>query len=121
MITISDELKEKLKSCKSDVEVCKMLADNGIDVEEFEKTLPDEVLSQIGGGYKDINGDWIYCPWCNNSEKSELSHQILASLVNQAYIYRCCKCNQYFMQNSGYGADIKMIKLYENPNDKIGF
>ena len=51
MIKISDELKEKLKTCKSDVEIAKMLADNGVDVEEFQKSLPDEILSKIDGGY----------------------------------------------------------------------
>lgn len=32
-MNISDELREKLKDCRSDVEVAKMLADNGVDVE----------------------------------------------------------------------------------------
>ncbi len=42
MINLSDELKEKIADCKSDVEVAKMLSDNGIDMEEFEKTLPEK-------------------------------------------------------------------------------
>ena len=39
-----------------------MLADNGIDVEEFEKSLPDDVLKKVGGGYEDIIGDSVHCP-----------------------------------------------------------
>ena len=38
-----------------------MLADNGIDVEEFEKSLPDDVLKKVGGGYEDIIGDSVHC------------------------------------------------------------
>ena len=121
MIKISDELKEKLKTCKSDVEIAKMLADNGVDVEEFQKSLPDEILSKIGGGYEDISGDIIYCPWCKNKESKEISSQILASLFNQEYIYRCRKCDCYFKQGQGFGDQAEMIKLYENPNDSIGF
>ena len=36
-MTLSDAIVDKLKDVKSDVEVCQILADNGVNVEEFEK------------------------------------------------------------------------------------
>ncbi|MCR5095478.1 MAG: hypothetical protein K6A70_01905 [Erysipelotrichaceae bacterium] len=96
MINLSDELKEKLDACKSDVEVAKMLSDNGIDMEEFEKTLPKEVLNKIGGGYTDFMDVDVYCPHCHNEDKEEISYQVLASLGSLRSKYRCCKCGGYF-------------------------
>ena len=87
----------------SDVGVCKLLAENGIDLEEFEKTLPDSFLNQVNGGYKDAFGSHIYCPWCNNEDSDEISRQFFASLFTDGAVkYRCCKCDKYF-KVSAYG------------------
>ncbi|MBR3266001.1 MAG: hypothetical protein IKI61_08620 [Erysipelotrichaceae bacterium] len=54
-----------------------MLADNGIDVEEFEKSLPDDVLKKVDGGYEDIIGDSVHCPWCKENRYDEISYQCI--------------------------------------------
>ena len=41
MMNLPKELLDKLETAESDVQACKMLADNGINPEEFEKTIPD--------------------------------------------------------------------------------
>lgn len=103
MINLSDELKEKIADCKSDVEVAKMLSDNGIDVEEFEKTLPEEVLNKIGGGYTDFLDVDVYCPHCHNENKDDISYQVLASLSSLRSKYRCRKCGGFFAKtDSGH-------------------
>ena len=116
MINISDELREKLKTCKSDVEACKMLADNGVDVEEFQKSLPDEVLNKVGGGYKDIIGDTVYCPWCKESEYDSISYQCIASLFSNIDTYRCRTCGKFFEKDWYDDGSIEMVKLDNDLN-----
>lgn len=116
MFKFTDELNEKLKNCKNDVEFAKTLADNGVNVEEFERSLPDEVLSKIGGGFENYNGDRVYCPWCKNEDKDELSYQVLVSTYHCEDIYRCRKCNEFFKSDKGKGEDAVPIKLYWDPN-----
>ena len=121
MIKISDELREKLKTCKSDVEVSVMLADNGINVEEFEKSLPDEVLSRIGGGYKDIFGDTIYCPWCNEKESGNISYQMMASFLCSNDYYRCRTCGKFSERVTYTDGTAEMIRLRDDPMDTIEY
>ena len=116
MIKISDELDKKLKSCISDVEFAKTLADNGVDVQEYERALPDEVLSRIGGGFTNYNNDRIYCPWCENEEEDELSYQVLVSIYHCEDIYRCRKCDKYFKSQMGKGKDAVPIRIWYDPN-----
>lgn len=116
MITISKELQEKLKNCKSDVEFSKMLADNSVNVEEYEKSLPDDVLEKIGGGFVNYNDDRVYCPWCDNAEEAEISYQVLVSIYHCEDIYRCRKCNGFFKSEKGKRGDAVPIKLYWDPN-----
>lgn len=99
MINLSDELKAKLSECKSDVETAKMLADNGIDVEEFEKQLPEDVLKAIGGGYDDMLGVEVYCPHCGNKDEDEISFQVIASFTSFRSKYRCRKCGGFFRKD----------------------
>ncbi|MBR0418841.1 MAG: hypothetical protein IJI66_06705 [Erysipelotrichaceae bacterium] len=119
MIQISDEPREKLKTCKSDVEVAKMLADNGVDVEEFQKSLPDEVLNRIGGGYKDVFGDTICCPWCNESESGNISYQVTASFLCAIDYYRCRSCNKFFRRVSYDDETYEMRRLSDDPLKNI--
>ena len=111
MINISDELREKLKTCKSDVETCKMLADNGIDVEEFQKSLSDDVLKKVGGGYTDIIGDTVYCPWCNESRSENISYQCITSIINKTDTYRCRTCKKFFDKEFYDDGTIEMVRL----------
>ena len=98
---ISDELAEKLKTAKSDVEFCKMLADNGVDVEKLQRTLPDEILDNVSGGYRNYGQD-VYCPDCHNGVEDEISYQYLTSLWRFKDVYRCRKCDTYFqIDNNG--------------------
>ena len=93
MIKISKELEEKLINTASDVDACKLLADNGIDPEEYEKSLPDSFLNKVNGGYKSLGGTTIKCPWCQNDDEKEISYQIWASMWTDGVSkYRCCKC-----------------------------
>ena len=108
---ISDDLRKKLANCISDVEFAKTLADNGVDVEEFEKSLPDEILSKIVGGYEDLYGDNVYCPWCNNDNSDEISFQVFTSISTFASTYRCRKCDNYFRKGSEDGETIIMVKV----------
>ncbi len=92
---ISPELAEKLKTAKNDVEFCKMLSDNGIDVEKLQRQLPDDFLNNVAGGYRNY-GQNVYCPNCSNGEESQISYQFFSSLWQFKDRYRCRKCNSYF-------------------------
>ena len=93
---ISEDLIEKLKEAKDDVSICKALADSGIDVEKLQKQVPDEILSQIGGGYSDLGGVEVYCPICGNGDSDAISFQIFASLFYVTEVCRCRKCGNKF-------------------------
>ena len=106
MMNLPKELLTKLESAESDVQVCKILADNGIDPEEFERSLPDNYLEEVNGGYKSLDID-IHCPDCGNGERDEISRQFWASMfTDSATKYRCRKCNCYFKVSS-YGVITK--------------
>ena len=100
MMALPKELLEKLETAESDVQACKLLSDNGVDPEEFEKTLPDDYLEQVNGGYKSLEID-IHCPNCGNGERDEISRQFWASMfTDSATKYRCRKCDCYFKVSS---------------------
>ena len=102
MMKLSKELQEKLSAAETDVQACKILADNGVDPEAFEKTLPDSFLDQVNGGYESM-GLSIKCPNpnCLNADKDQISRQFFASMFcDSATKFRCCKCNTYFKVSS---------------------
>lgn len=102
MMQLPKELLKKLEVAESDVQACKILADNGIDPEEFEKTLPDHFLEEVNGGYKRGTVE-IHCPDCGNGDSDEISRQFWASMfTDSATKYRCRKCDCYFKVDS-YG------------------
>ena len=83
---IPAEVREKLKNAKGDVGVCKMLAENGIDVEKIEKRIEgaglpvkkigfqkvaDEALANIAGGSAQA-GVKIKCK-CGNCDRNKMS------------------------------------------------
>ena len=108
---IPSEVKEKLETAKSDVEVCRILAENGIDVEKIEKKikdagfnlnkiglqeLPDEALDKIAGGFE-TGGVEIKCP-CGVHDRSCFSYQVIDTLMSTDIVdsvYRCKNCGMY--------------------------
>ena len=101
-------LSRKLADANDDVEICKLLAEHGVNVEKLQRKIPDEILDQIGGGYDNIFGTEIYCPHCDNKESSEISTQILSSIFSQSSKYRCRKCGGFFKLDAT-GRCIKII------------
>ncbi len=109
---IPPEVQEKINAAAGDVAVCKILAENGIDVEKVEKKLkdagfnlnkiclqevPDDALANVSGGFKD-NQSFVSCK-CGNDDRDEFSWQWFASNlsvnIRPRRIYRCKKCNTY--------------------------
>lgn len=119
------EVLEKLKGVASDVEFCKILADNGIDVEEIEKkvknsgvdfsestvVLDNDELSNINGGWYEWVSDHnvLYeCPHCHNGDRERNSRQFWATLSANFFspsqavvIYRCRNCGQFWEMRQG--------------------
>jgi hypothetical protein len=119
-ISLRKELTEKLpadvlkqlEGAYSDAECCKILAENGVDLDEIEKMiadhgfdmhklglqLPETELEGVSGGFKDSDYDGdVKCPWCGTSSRKDFSRQQWRSLFSAAKsYYRCEKCNLYF-------------------------
>jgi hypothetical protein len=108
---IPEEVRKKIANVCSDVELCKILADNGIDVEKLEKKiadagidirndglqLPDSELDHVAGGFQEsmYEGD-LTCD-CGNSNSDDFSKQCWASWFSSRRYYRCKKCNRYII------------------------
>lgn len=100
MMKLPERLLEKLKEAEGDVALCSLLAENGVDPEEFEKSLPEDVLEQVQGGTDETRKltDCI-CPNCGNADRDELSRQFWLSwliIPDGCSAYRCRKCDTYF-------------------------
>ena len=115
---IPPEVREKLRASRgSNVKTCKILAENGIDVEKIENKmkdsgliklnnigleLPDEALDKIAGGSVGAR-ERIVCR-CGNADLNKMSFQIFDSfLANLDYecdydmSYRCELCDTYIL------------------------
>ena len=115
---IPPEVREKLRASRgSNVKTCKILAENGIDVEKIENKmkdsgliklnkigleLPDEALDKIAGGSAGAR-ERIVCR-CGNADLNKMSFQIFDSfLANLDYecdydmSYRCELCDTYIL------------------------
>ena len=109
---IPAEVHEKLRGAKGDVEVCRILAENGVDVEKVEQKIkelgfnlnkiclqevPDDALANVGGGFE-YNQSFVTCP-CGNGDRDQFSLQWFASNLSINYrprkIFRCKICNKY--------------------------
>lgn len=108
MMELHAELREKLRNVKSDVEACKMLADSGINVEEFEKSLSPDELAGVNVGFTSGKAE-VYCPECKEAESDNISCQFWASLFTDAWKYRCRTCGTYF-DLTRYGSIVKINK-----------
>ena len=107
---IPAQLKDKLALAHSDVEVCKLLAEGGVDVEKIEKRIkeagfdlnkiglqiPDSELSEITGGFASDDYDLDVACICGNNNRDDFSYQFFVSVFKSDYDwYRCKKCNMY--------------------------
>lgn len=125
---IPADVMEKLKTAKGDVDFCRILAENGIDVENFEKQVKEsgvdfgqigvvmdsDELAQVAGGWtKEISSGSYYveykCPYCGNGDRDRHSYQFWASLGSELWalgngggdIYRCKNCGHYWEMRHG--------------------
>ena len=107
------ELQEKLDAAKSDMETCKILADNGIDVEMIEQKIADAGFDQIkiglqeerdielemlSAGFRFKDGAEVVCT-CGAKDPEDFSYQFWVSSFEcgpNEGIFRCRKCNRYF-------------------------
>lgn len=108
---IPDDVKEKIANVCSDVALCKILAENGIDLEKLEKKiadagfdanklglqLPDSELDGVSGGFYDskLEGE-VKCD-CGNDNRDEFSKQLWVSWISTKRFFRCKKCNRYIV------------------------
>ena len=123
---IPPEVREKLRASRgSNVKTCKILAENGIDVEKIENKmkdsgliklnkigleLPDEALDKIAGGSANANTT-IVCR-CGNADRNKMSLQVFDSMLScwdnecdYGIAYRCELCNTYILCLKGGGID----------------
>ncbi len=103
---LSPEILEKLEGVYSDAECCKILAENGVNLDEFEQTiadhgfdmhkiglqLPDSELGAVTGGFydKDYQDD-LDCPYCGDNNRDNFSRQFWRSLCTNKKSFYCCK------------------------------
>ena len=110
---IPAEVQEKLNRAVSDVETCKILAENGIDVEMIEQMIADagfdqiriglqeerdQELEMISAGFKLNDGVKLVCT-CGAKDPEDFSYQFWCSSFDcgpDEGIFRCRKCNRYF-------------------------
>ena len=115
---IPPEVREKLRASRgSNVVTCRILAQNGIDVEKIEKKindaginlnkiclkeLPDEALDKISGGSAGATAR-IVCR-CGNADRKKMSWQVIDSFLSTFdydcdydMAYRCELCNTYIL------------------------
>ena len=122
------KVQEKLKSAKSDMETCRILADNGIDVEKIEKKIAnagfdqikiglqevsDDALTNVAGGWKTYDAE-VRCR-CGNGDRDEFSYQFWASSLYgpRTKKYRCKKCNSYMKVTYDWAYEHAEIEYYE--------
>ncbi|MBR2794844.1 MAG: hypothetical protein IKE16_09375 [Solobacterium sp.] len=109
---IPDAVKEKLAKAKSDPEACRILEENGVNLEAIQKKIADagfgrmnnglqeiseEALESAAGGFFPINtGIDIVCT-CGARKREDFAVQsflALTGISNYMFIYRCLKCGQ---------------------------
>ncbi len=113
---VGADVMKKLENVYSNVDVCRILAENGVDLDAVEKKiadagldmkriglqLPDDRLSEISSGFweEDMKAD-LECPVCHRDDRKNFSRQFWVSLIapNTKSIYRCKKCDLYIAVN----------------------
>lgn len=109
---IPEEVRTRLASVKSDVDACRLLAENGINIEEVENrikdayagvgkdllSLTDRELENVSGGFQDNDFGFIWCSNCTNNNRDDFSYQFWVSqLMPEGCAYRCKKCGHYIL------------------------
>ncbi len=112
---LPEDVRQKVREANGDVETCRVLAENGIDVEQIEKKikkagfnlnkiglqeLPDEELDKIAGGFE-TDGINIKCR-CGAVHRSCFSYQIIDTMFSYDFvrnIWRCKNCNLLIRQH----------------------
>ena len=121
---IPAEVQEKVSAAVGDEAIRKILAENGVDVEQIEKKiagsrfaqakiglqeLPDESLDKIAGGSASSKTDFA-CE-CGNDNRDDFSIQFWRSAFSTIFdseydlVYRCKKCNTYVACRKAGGID----------------
>lgn len=95
MMELSEELKQKLSKAKGDADFFKILAENGVDTEAYKKSLTENDLANINGGFENIDGITVTCKWCGEDRSDEMSYQFWASMNCKCSTYRCRSCGKY--------------------------
>ena len=108
---IPAEVQKKLDAAISDVETCKILAENGIDVEMIEQMIADagfdqikiglqeerdKELEMISAGFKLNDGVELVCT-CGAKDPEDFSYQFWCSSFDcgpDEGIFRCRKCGK---------------------------
>ena len=109
--SLPEDVLNKVSAAGGDVEVCRILAENGIDLDEIEKKieaagfdtkriglqLSDDDLANVSGGFAHEDYGQIVCGHCGNLERNDFSRQFWASLylLNTKEVYRCKRCGCY--------------------------
>ena len=116
------EVKEKLEFAKTDVQVCQLLADHGVDLYEMEKKIKNagfdlnkiylqlsdnEMAGVSGGGIPIIDDFKMVCAYCGNNDRDEISKQFIISLLISKVqaAFRCKKCGKYTIVYKGGGVE----------------
>ena len=127
-------IRGQLAEIRGNVELCKLLADNGVDVEKIEKKIKDayaevkvdllslseKELANISGGVMDAKRG-VFCE-CGNSNLDDFSYQFFVSQLmgGSSRAYRCKKCGNYVLiKNDSYrrymtAAEYKDWHFYED-------
>ncbi len=108
---IPAEVQEKLNAVKNRAEACRILAENGIEVDRIEKKiaaagiarartglqeLTDQALDKIAGGFE-TDGVEIRCE-CGTYDRSCFSYQVIDTFMSTDKVdavYRCKNCGMY--------------------------
>ena len=110
---IPDEVKEKLNSVTSDIEACRILADNGVDIHVLEKKIKDagfpahastsdleeNALENVSGGFFIGNASTDVVCKCGNRKREDFETLFITGLTagsykNYRYVFKCKKCGQ---------------------------
>ena len=95
MMELSEELKQKLRKAKGDADFFKILEDNGVDSEAYKKSLTEDDLANVNGGFENAAGVIVKCKWCGEDRGDEMSYQFWASMNSKLSTYRCRSCGKY--------------------------
>ena len=111
MSLLPENVKVNLTETKSNVEVCKLLAENGVDLELIEDKikeayakmkvnvleLKDTELETVVAGFDNEKYGDIHCWKCGTSDRDDFSYQFWASnFIAEGRIYRCKICDLYY-------------------------